>query len=128
MSDVKDIDELTGEKFLAAGDVDARITDLEGTTRSDYMDDESHEAGMGELEEIRAFREDVAGYTGVTRWSNGMTLVRDDTWDEFAEGEAESLYGKAAVESGYLALDRFAQDLLTDYQDASLNGVTFWFN
>jgi hypothetical protein len=127
MSDVKDLYDLQSEDYLSPGDVDRLITDLETAPRSQWEDEASYEADMGTLEELKAFRDEVTGYAGVARWNNGMTLVRDSAWDKFAEEEAESLYGKAAVDSGYLALDRFAQDLLTDYQDASLDGVTFWF-
>jgi hypothetical protein len=123
---IKDIGELAGEDYLSSHDVDARIVQLTGlpedvsASKEDEFTDE-----LGALEE---FRDEVSGYAGAARWNNGMTLVRDDAWDEFAEDEAESLYGREAVQSGYLALDRFAQDLQSlDYQSADLNGITFWY-
>lgn len=125
---VKDIDELASETYLQSGEVNARIADLEeNADPSNYADGDSWEDGMGELEELKAFRDEVTGYMGAARWNNGMSLVRDSAWEEFAEDEAESLYGREAVDSGYFQLDRFALDLQADYQDAELNGITFWY-
>lgn len=48
---------------------------------------------MGTLAELQAFRDEVSGYTGAAHWNNGMTLVADSAWNEFAEDEAISVYG-----------------------------------
>jgi hypothetical protein len=123
---IKGTEELAGEKFLSSTDVDARIAYLLSGDRPRFSDGELQDR-QEELEELETFRNEVAGYAGAARWNNGMTLVRDDAWDEFAEDEAESLYGREAVQSGYLALDRIAQDLQAGYQDADLQGITFWY-
>jgi hypothetical protein len=125
---VKDIEDLAAEKYLQSGEVDARISVLEDLSREDFEDEESWNEVQDELAELQEFRGDVVGWAGPARWNNGMTLVADSAWDEFAEDEAESLFGRTAVDSGYFQLDRFALDLQSqDYQDAELRGCTFWY-
>ena len=123
---VKDIEDLAAEKFLSSSDVDARIAHLRAVIARGEENPEDED--QGELEALEAFRDEVTGYTGPARWNNGMTLVGDHGWNEWAEDEAESLYGKAAVESDYFEFARFEQDLQdSDYEAADLNGTAFWF-
>lgn len=123
---VKDIGDLAAEKFLSSADVDARIAHLRSVIARGEENPEDED--QGELEALEAFRDGVTGYTGPARWNNGMTLVGDHGWNEWAEDEAESLYGRAALDSGYFDFPRFERELQgSDYQSADLNGVTFWF-
>jgi hypothetical protein len=127
-NEVKDISDLQSESYLQSADVDRLIADLEKAPREQWEDDDSYEADMGALAELKEFRDEVSGYAGAARWNNGMSLIRDSAWGDFAEDEAESLYGREAVQSGYFNLTGFTEDLQSsDYQSAELNGVTFWY-
>ena len=124
----KDIGELTGERYLQSGDVDARIAYLH-TLPVAQVSAEADGEFADELAALEEFRDEVSGYAGAAHcWNNGMTLIADRAWNEFAEDEAETFFGQAAVESGYFELARFTRDYQDEnYRDADLDCTTFWF-
>lgn len=123
---IMNIDELRGEDYLNAADVDARISDLEDADRSQYEDDDSYEAAQGEQEALSAFRFAVSGRVGWGRWQLGFKMINDSYWDDFAVSEASDLFG-SAVENSAWHDDEFACQLKQDYQQDKLDGTTFWF-
>ena len=126
-SETKSVEDLTGEHYLQSGDVDARIAYLH-TLPVEQVSAEADGEFADELAALEEFRDEVSGYAGAARWNNGMTLIADCAWEAFAQDEAENLYGRAAVDSGYFKLGQFTADLQAeDYKDADLDYVTFWY-
>lgn len=69
-------------------------------------------------------------YIDIVRRDRGLLVFESGTrqkYATFAEDEAESLYGREAVQSGYFDVDKFADALYADYQSAWLDDTEFWY-
>ncbi len=122
-----DIDELKAESYLSSKDVDERISELEDAGREEYEDDDSYEAGQGELEELSKFRFAVSGQAGWRRWQNGFQMVNESHWENYTIESACDMFGSAAVENSAWHDDKWADEMLTDYLTEKLDGTEFYF-
>lgn len=123
----KKLEDLARESYLQSGDVEARITELEEhADPAEYGSGEDWEDAVEELRELTAFRNEVIVTFGAAKWDNGMSFVHDNEWEKFAEEEAGDLYGKPVVDSGFFDLDKWTDELLTDFTDFELDDFTFW--
>jgi len=99
------------------------------------LDKDTHPSEQKELdallklqeEFITIYRED----TGKELWRNGVTLVSDDYFEEFAQHEAEEMFDiptNVVCQWPWYCMDwdRAARELQMDYSSVEFDGQTYW--
>ena len=111
------------DNTIDSRDVDARISELSDMVEDDTIDEEEKE----ELEALRAFKEEVAGYA--PDWPDGCALINDDYFTEYAQDLA---YDRGFIDNAgnwpYTCIDweQATRELQQDYTSVEFDGQTFW--
>lgn len=104
------------EEILYAESVDERISELEEAP--------ADEDSEGELAELSRFREEVQLRYGARQWDSGLSFVRSDYADEYADTQAEDAYGEAAT-SDYWDRARWREDYYREWDSFELDGTVY---
>ena len=60
-------------------------------------------------------------------WEDGVVLVRDSFWTEWAQQDAEDIYELPTEgPASYIDWEAYARDLQMDYTGVEFDGVTYW--
>lgn len=115
MTEISNADELIDSR-----EVIERIAELEGIVLRAPDDDD-------ELDALRALTDEASDYAD--DWADGVTLVRDSYFKEYAQEYAEDIGAiNAEVAWPYSCVDwdRAADELRMDYTAVEYDGVTYW--
>lgn len=117
----KEIRDGDGELGITLGQYHYWITDTGDTQGLD--DDEIEELLI--LEEVDS---EVSGYT--SDWKYGVTLVRDDYFERYAQEFADEI-GAIDANAGWpnscIDWERAARELQMDYISVEIDGTTYWY-
>ena len=134
------------EDTLDSRDIIARIEELE-SEREDLADmwsafhedseneslprltlaewDESDEGD--ELKALKALEAEAKGYSD---WQDGVTLIRDSYFEDYARELAEDINGEAIRDAkwpfDYIDWEGAAEALQQDYTEVEFDGVSYW--
>ncbi len=118
------------DDIIDSRDVIARIALLkEDTDPPEQKEPEELDALLKLQEEfITIYRED----TGMELWRQGVTLVNDDYFEEFAQNEAEEMLDIPSDICQWpwycMDWDRAARELKMDFSSVEFDGQTYWTN
>lgn len=133
-------------QYIDSRDVIAKVEELEADleTAKDVLagfeeDEESSQSEIErcqgeietleeELEPFRALNEDGENTFG-SAWHDGVTLIRDDCFEDYAEELAEDI---GAISRDYdwplncIDWEKAARELQMDYSEVEFDGQTYW--
>jgi hypothetical protein len=105
------------QDVLDSRDIIERIKELEGTENEDEQT---------ELRALEALAEEGQGYG---EWEDGVTLIRDSYFEEYAQELAEDI-GAIGRDNQWplycIDWEWAARELQVDYTSVDFDGVTYW--
>ena len=114
-----------GCDLIDSRDIIKRLDELED--REDDEDDALDEAEAEELDKLRDFANEAAGYA--PDWRYGETLILDSYFEEYAQQLAEDI-GAISSDAGwplsYIDWEAAADALKQDYTMVSIDGHDYW--
>lgn len=116
-------DEITNnDDILDSRDVIARIEYLRELVQTEEATDEDIDE-LATLDELARQGEDVAD------WPDGLTLIRDSYFEDYAQEFAEdigAINADASWPNNCIDWEQAARELQVDYTSLDFNGVTYW--
>lgn len=118
---------LTDEQIhKLAETLQCEIIDL---TDEDFREEWYYESGDNEmLKYIQELKDEFDS----AQWKNGIQLIRDGYFEQFAKDDADSMGYFAGVSSSdwpfsYIDWRRAARELRSDYRQVNFDGETYWY-
>lgn len=112
-----------GDSIIWPGAVDRRIEELRRSCRlagGDGLDEWEAE----ELAALYRFRRNA--WYAMYQWEDHPGLISAGYFPQWAESEAQDLYGKEAVQSAYFDLDSFEDDRRAGMSEVDYDGTTYY--
>jgi len=121
------MNDFAGRDSFDSRDVQDRIDELEALEPDDDPDAEAMDPDEAEeLTELRTLSDDA----GTSEWCDGITFIRDDTFEDYARELAEDI-GAVSDDAAWpctcIDWEQAARELQSDYSSVSFGGYDYFY-